>query len=228
MSKFPTALFVVLIAVVLLCFGILGFPVAAAPIETTDLLTGITFDDSISDADLVFLQANLRWLRDHLPEWYAYVKDAKPFSVSVGQTDNDGWLAAKSDCCDEQGNGTITFDDHFASFTVSNTAREQTRAARQVMLLSLLIHEVTHLRDYHAGRISSKMNAATCLATERSAYAKEFQFKRELMLARFADAGSSEPYRRAAEKQLADDAEPFNTNFWKLYCILAHPNIMDD
>lgn len=226
--NFRTKLLVLLAALALLYSGVLGFSIVSVPMDKTDLLVGITFAGSTTDADMVYLQNSLYILRDNLPEWYAYVADSKPFVVSVGQTDDEGWVVAKTTCCDDQGNGRITFDDHLGTLAASSDPEDQTTQARQVAFLSALVHEVTHLRDYRAGRIPAKMDATVCIASEGAAYAKEFEFKRAVVSAKMDGDRSGELYRRAAEKQLAEDEHVFSGNFWKLYCILAHPNVMDD
>ena len=226
--KLGAVIVLLLGAIALVYSGALAFSVVSAPIHEPDLLAGITLADSFDETDAAYLQTSLRWLRDYLPEWYAYMNEAKPFIVSIGQTDNVGWSAANSTCCDEQGNGQITFDDHLDSLAASDGAKDQSPPARQVLFLSMLIHEATHLRDHRAGRIPAKIDAAACIATEGAAYVKEFEFKRAMASAKMDDNHSSELYRRAAERQLIGDEQQFSNNFWKLYCILAHPNIMDD
>ena len=216
------------ILILLIAIALINVAALSAPPTQPDLFAGITFAGSTNDADRAYLQTSLGFLRDTLPDWYAYIVQAEPFVLSVGQTENADWVAADSMCCDDRGNGMITFEDHFDRVIASSDPSDQTNQAKQVAFLSTLIHEVTHVYDYRAGRIPSKIDAATCIASEGSAYAKEFEFKRAIASANFADARAGELYRRAVEKQLAADEEAFNGNFWKLYCILAHPNIMDD
>jgi hypothetical protein len=122
----------------------------------------------------------------------------------------------------------ITFGDHLGSLTASDSAEDQSHQARQVLFFSVLIHEATHLRDYRARHMPAKMDAMACITTEQSGYVKEFEFKRAMASAKMDDNHSSALYRRAAERQLIGDEQQFSNNFWKLYCILAHPNIMDD
>ena len=223
------AVIIVLLGVIALAYsGTLAFSVVSTPIPEPELLAGITLANSFDEADAAYLQTSLRWLRDYLPEWYAYMNEAKPFIVSIGQTDNVGWSAANSTCCDEQGNGQITFDDHLDSLTASDSAEDQSPPARQVLFLSMLIHEATHLRDHRAGRIPAKIDAAACIAAEGAAYVKEFEFKRVLASASFANGKIGTDYRSAAKRQLDAEESQFNRQFWKLYCIIAHPNIMDD
>ncbi|MBI5031353.1 MAG: hypothetical protein HZB51_12555 [Chloroflexi bacterium] len=201
---------------------------AAVPFSTPqpDGLTGITFANSVTDADRMYLQTSLQLLQDNLPEWYDYVIQTKPFALSVGNTTDSDWVAAEAVCCDERGNGFITFEDHFDRVATSDSS-DQTTEANRIAFSSMLIHELTHLRDYRAGHMPARMDAATCITSEGAAYAKEFEFKRAVVKTRFSDMRSGELYRQAAEKQLVDDEEQFNTNFWKLYCILTHFNIGD-
>ena len=174
------------------------------------------------------MQNSLGFLHNDLPEWYAYIADAKPFVVSIGQTDNEGWVATNSDCCDDSGYGNITFDNPLSSLTASDDPNDQTTQARHVAFLGFLVHEVTHLHDYRAGRIPAKIDAATCIASEGAAYTKEFEFKRALASASLPSGKTGDEYRSAAKRQLDAEESQVNRQFWKLYCILAHPNIMDD
>ncbi|MBI5302768.1 MAG: hypothetical protein HY868_11565 [Chloroflexi bacterium] len=205
-----------------------AFAALAFPPARPDLLSGITFANSASNADTRYLRDSLQFLHDHLPEWYVYVDDAKPFIISIGQTDEKGWEVANSKCCDEHGQGIITFDDHFEQSATSSDPIVQTTQARQVAFLSTLVHEVTHLRDYRAGRIPTKIDMAMCLSSEAVAYAKEFELKSAVALTIFQNDAVGEKYRLAANQQLAADTNESYTRFWKLYCILAHQNIMDD
>lgn len=220
----------VLLAVIFIVYvGVLGFSAIVAPIDKPGLLAGITFADSFTDdSDIAYLQDGLELLYKDLPEWYAYVDQAKPFTMSVDPDVGERGIAANTKCCDPRGNPLIVFGDHLGRLTASNDPSDQTSQAKQIAFLSTLVHEATHLYDYRAGRIPSKMDATTCIASEGAAYTKEFEFKRAAASATFKDARTGELYRRAAEKQLAADEEVFNGKFWKLYCILAHPNIIDD
>lgn len=220
---------------IIIVLSTLGLLIAEAPAFATispaandsALLSGIRFAGTASDADVSYLQNSLRFLHVYLPEWYSYVSEAKPFVLSIGQTNDEGWVAANSTCCDVQGNGMMTFDDHLGFFMASNDPDDQTAEARRVAFLSVLIHEVTHLRDYRAGRMQAKMDATACIATEGAAYTKEFEFKQALVSVRFENSRTRENYRAAAKRQFEAEEKQFNSKFWKLYCIIAHPTMGD-
>lgn len=200
----------------------------AAHISAYDLLNGIRFAGSFTDEDVAYLQNSLQFLYDNAPEWYLYIAQAKPFVLSIGQTDNQDWVAASATCCDDQGSGRITFDDHLGLLTTSPSSEDQTVPSRQVMFLSALIHEVTHLRDHRGGLVPMRIDAVACMLAEESAYAKELELTRFLTSATFAGNTSGADYRAAAQRQFDAQESLFNRQFWKFYCILAHPNIMDD
>ena len=189
---------------------------------------GISIAGQITDQDIVFLQDMLQLLRNDLPEWYTYVVEAKPFVLSIGLTENKEGVAADATCCDDQGNSKITFDDHLGLLTASASSEDQTMQARQVLFLSTLIHEVTHLRDHRAGRIPKPINAVACISAEEAAYTKEFEFKRAVISATFANCPFGADYRAAAQRQFDAEESQFNRQFWKFYCLLAQPNNMDD
>ena len=216
----------IFVIVGLIIIGATAFAVVPFSTPQPDLLTGITFANSVTDADRVYLQTSLQILHDNLPEWYEYIAQSKPFALSVGNTGNSDWVAAETLCCDERGIGFLIFEDHFNRI-VPGDSNDQTVEANQIAFLSTLIHELTHLRQYRAGQIPTNLDAATCIMSEGAAYTKEFEFKHAIVDARFGDSRLGELYRQAAEGQLVDDDEQFNTNSWKVYCILAHLNMGD-
>lgn len=225
--KLSVSIIIVLTTLVLLIAVAPAFATVSPVANDSALLSGIRFAGTASDADVSYLQNSLRFLHVYLPEWYSYVSEAKPFVLSIGQTDDEGWVAANSTCCDVQGNGMMTFDDHLGFLMASNDPEDQTAEARRVAFLGVLIHEVTHLRDYRAGRMPAKMDATACIATEGAAYTKEIEFKRALVSAPFDSSKTGEDHRTAAKRQFEVEEKQFNNKFWKLYCIIAHPTMGD-
>ena len=192
-----------------------------AKVGQPDLLAGMTFADSITDEDVAYLRDSLHWLYVYLPEWYDYVMQAKPLTLSVDLAAGEQGRLAKTKCCDEQGRGAITFGLHLKQLAASDNPDDQTRESRQIAFLSTLVHEATHIADRRAGRISQTIDVPTCIAGEGAAFAQELAFKRALVaeMSRHADWGGA--WQLAAEKQIQVEASALNGEALKLYCVLV-------
>ena len=180
-------------------------------------LTGITFDNSVDDADRAFLQTSLQFLSTHLPVWYVYLESAKPVMLSIDATRDASGTAAFADCC-TQGVSKITFGYHFGTIAMPTQTNVQSLPARQIAFLGYLLHEATHIHDLRAGRIPRQMDSASCLVGEKAALAQELAFKRALTLTHRTDS-TLDPYRLAAQTQV--DAEAANLDdarYWERYC----------
>jgi hypothetical protein len=192
----------------------------AVSANAADLLNDITFGGESSAADVAYLQNSLRFLRNYLPEWYAYVADAQPLVVSIDEGLDQRGIIAHSKCCGALGEGTITFGVHFERWPARDAAKIQGMQAFQIQVLSTLIHEVTHIRDQRVGSIGRTIDSRTCIVAERSAYAKEGKFARALTGVRFPDAVGRENYRLVAEKQLEMAVANDEAAWWKIACLL--------
>jgi len=185
---------------------------------------GITLAGQTSKQDIAYLQEGLRLLHDHLPQWYTYLAEAKPLVLEVDLEIGRRGVAAKAKCCDVEGVGTITFGDHFGDWGISDEPDDQTFQARQITFLSTLVHEVTHLRDQRAGRLSTLQSVA-CVEGEKSAMTQEVEFMRALTAVKLGnDLDSSMPYQRAIERQSSIVAGDVNRAAWYFYCSLQHQN----
>lgn len=209
-----------LLAVGILNSGMTAFTLPSSPQAPLNLPAEITLAESLTNADRAYLQDGLHLLRLYLPEWYAYVIDAKPFTLSIDPFAGERGLAADAKCCDAQGNGSITFGDHFGKLTTSNDADGQTREARQIEFLSTLVHEATHIRDQRSGLVPPGIDFLACITSERSAYGKELEFKRAMASIQIsADIDLAKRYRRSIEKTIQVDAGAFNNGRLVLYCL---------
>lgn len=211
---------VLILLVVFVAGGTAAFATVTPAPNDPALLNGITTADSFTEADAAYLQNSVQLLHDRLPEWYTYVTEAKPFMLSVDQAAGEHGVAAEAKCCDELGNGRIAFGDHLGKPTSSDEADDQTPESKQIEFLSTLIHEVTHVRDRRAGRIPETIYPTSCIASEKSAYGKELEFKRAAKSARITDdLVSEEIYRRILDKHINIEASASYGTLWKLHCL---------
>ena len=185
--------------------------------HSPDLLEGIGFTGAVTDADVAYLQDGLQFLHDYVSEWYGYIADAKPLMLSVDLAEGARGLAAKSKCCDERGYGLITFGDHFGDW--ANDDAEQTGSTRRIAFLSMLIHEVTHIGDWRAGRIPAKIDYVSCTQSERAAFTREVEFKRALVSEMPACPALNKLDRVALEMQISAESGALAGNAVNLYCL---------
>jgi hypothetical protein len=71
-----------------------------AATSSADLVEGIVLTPSVTDADAAYLTANLTFLHDHLPAWWRYIQDAKPFALSIDLRAGAQGRAAFTRCCE--------------------------------------------------------------------------------------------------------------------------------
>lgn len=211
---------VVLIALLVALAG-----VVEATRDHSNLLEQIDLAKTVTDSDALWLRNDLIWLHDYMPEWYAYIEQAKPFTLSVDQAMGEYGIAANAQCCDALGQGTITFGDHFGDMTVSSDAVDQTFEARRIEFLSTLIHEATHLRDRRSGSLSDSIDFTMCVQGERSAYGKESEFKRAVASLEVGGVpGSAELYRRTVANHFTAETDALNNNLSVLFCMAWQPS----
>ena len=219
-SKLKTVgVWITLVALAVLSSGC-GSP-AFAQVGSPDLLAGMTFTGSITDEDVAYLRDSLRWLDTWLPEWYDYIMQARPLTLSVDLVVGEQGRLAKTKCCDEQGRGVITFGLHLKQLAASDDPDDQTPESRQIAFLSTLVHEATHMSDRRAGRISQTIDVPMCIAGEGAAFAQELAFKRALVAAMSHHSDWGSAWQRAAEKQIQAEAGALNGEALKLYCVLV-------
>lgn len=187
------------------------------PTNAPDLLEGIGLTGSITDADVAYLHNGLQFLHDYVPQWYAYVAEAKPLMLAVDLSESERGLAAKSNCCDERGYALITFGDHFGDWSAD--APDQSDQTRQITFLSMLIHESTHVRDRRAERIPAKIDYPACVASERAAFTREVEFKRALVSATPSIPVLNELHRATLMRQISAEASALEGNAVNLYCL---------
>jgi hypothetical protein len=187
-----------------------------------DLPDGITFAGQVTDQDITYLRDGLRVLCAHLLEWHTYVAESSPIILAVDLQVGARGVVAKSQCCDAENIGAITFGDHFGDWSISDDPEDETFQARQITFLSTLIHEMTHIRDQRAGRIRT-VDVAACIEGERSAMTREAEFMDALSGAPSEDdLVSNAFYRRAIERQDSIAASEVSRASWYFYCALQH------
>lgn len=220
------ALVVIMLVVVVTVYhtdlAALGNTATIAPAHASGLLEGIGFAGVVTDADVAYLQDGLQFLHDYIPEWHGYIAAAKPLTLSVNIAAGERGIVANSKCCDERGYGWITFGDHFGDWGISDDSEDQTGQARQITFLSTLIHEVTHMRDQRAERLSPLPSVA-CAEGEKSAMTQEAEFMRALTVVKIGDdPNSSMLYQRAIERQVSIVEGDVRSAAWYFYCAIQH------
>lgn len=180
-------------------------------VASSDLLTGVTLDASLHDADVAYLQASLRLLREQSPEWMRYIEDAAPLVIAIDLNEGTHGRAAIAQCCDARGRGVITFGFRLGQ---SPDDADQTAEAKQVAFIGTIVHEVTHIRDQRAGRFTAKSDFKSCVAVEKSGLEKQLQVKQALAS---VDLGDS--YQQALEQQINEELTVLRSRkLWDLYC----------
>ena len=209
-------------AIALVYSGVLAFSVTSTQIHQPDVLAGITFYNSFDDADTAYLRTSLQWLREYLPKWYAYVVEAKPFIFAMDDELQTRRIISYAKCCDSRGAGAITFGEHLGAWSISDVATVEGMQAQQTQFLSVLIHEVTHIRERRDGRAEAA-NWRTCIAAEQSANMKELEFARALTRVQISgDANARANYRAIVDKHLDITQENLDGVTWKIVCIMTY------
>jgi len=194
-----------------------------APAVQPDVLERIVFASSFTDADARYLQTSLSWLREYLPEWYAYVADAKPFIFALDEELEWHGIVSYAECCYDRAAGGITFGEHLGEWTIGEVADIPGFQAQQIQFLSVLVHEVTHIRDVREGRISQPANSRICIAAEQSAKTQELEFARALTRVQISgDANARANYRDIVDKHLDITQENLDDISWKIVCVLMY------
>lgn len=191
--------------------------------DQSEIMEGITLGDSLSSADRLYLQHGMQFLHEYLPEWSEYLAQAKPliFALEPGGLGTE--IEAGSQCCDENGNGLILFNDHFGSRAMSSDSADQTPEARQIEFLSTLMHEATHVRQRREGTVPGLLTPEDCVAAEHAAYSIEVEFAHALLVIKLdADSISAANFRRYAPRHLNAAFEKLQGTSWKFHCVVAH------
>jgi len=193
---------------------------AAQALDTaTALPDGIYQSDTMTQEDAAYLAANLEYLRAQLPQWWQYVMDTRPFTLSFDDTLAEDGRAAITECCDAQGNGLVKFGYHLGELTNSDDTGSETVEARQATFLGLLIHELTHVRDLRAERFPAKTNRKSCIAAERSGLSKQLEVKQDLADKLASDPTADPAFRAWLDRQIKTEATDLHSRkFWDFYC----------
>lgn len=187
------------------------------------LMEGIILGDSLSSTDRLYLQHGMQFLYEYLPEWFEYLAQAKPLIFSLEPSRRDTDIVAGSQCCDENGNGFILFDDHFGRRALSDDPADQTPEARQIEFLSTLVHEATHIRQRREGSVPRLLDPENCITAEQAAYSIEVEFAYALLAIKMdGDSISAANFRRSAPRHLNAALEKLHGTSWKFYCVVAY------
>ncbi len=131
----------------------LGLPFA---LEQVTQLAGDVEEVALYDfnrADIAYFENALAWLRENMPDWYDYFLAQRPLEIY-----HDGSLPFVSDaiCCrtreGKAGIGRIRIRDHLSVWTQDAFPGASHDALARWSLLTLLIHEITHVRDLRLNR----------------------------------------------------------------------------
>jgi hypothetical protein len=216
------AIITLLLGALAVC-GTVAFAIRATPLEKPDVLADISFAGTFSTADTRYVQISLEWLRDHLPEWSAYVATAKPLIFARDEDLQTRGIVSYAECCYTRGAGAITFGAPLGKWNLYEMPAIPGMPTQQVQFLSVLVHEVTHIRDVRAGRISQPANSRNCIAAEQSARTQELEFVRALTRVPIAsNAGARANYRDIVDQQLEIVSENLDDPAWKIACILIY------
>jgi len=193
--------------------------VLAAQVAEPALPDGITLAGQMTQGDAAYLLDNLQHLDDQLPQWWQYVMDTRPFTLSFDDTLAEDGRAAITECCDAQGNGLVTFGYHLGQLTNSEDPGSEAVEARRATFLGLLIHELTHVRDLRAERFPAKTNRKSCIAAERSGLSKQLEVKQDLADKLASDPTADPAFRAWLDQQIKTEAADLRSRkFWDFYC----------
>ncbi len=193
---------------------------AFANAPTGDVLDGITFAGTYTDADVAYLRDNLNFLRDQMPLWSQYIEEAKPLTLVVDLNEGAHGHAAVAKCCVAGNRGVITFGDHVGILADSSDADDQTPEARRIRFLVILVHETTHVRDQRAGRFLQKTNFKSCVDVEKSAFDKQLEFQQDALNIELGRSPTStQTYREWLEQTVKIETAALKSrDLWDQYC----------
>jgi hypothetical protein len=190
-----------------------------APESAPALPDGIHFGSQMTQEDVAYFSASLDYVQAQLPQWWQYVMDARPFTLSFDPTMAANGRAAIAECCDKQGNGQIKFGYHFGQLTMSDNPGSKAVEARRATFLGLLIHELTHVRDQRAGRYTKKTDRKSCVAAESSGLTQQLEVKRDLATRLAHDPSANPAFQAWLDQQVKTEAADLRSReLWDWYC----------
>ncbi len=195
-------------------------PAFASPTTAPDLLEGISFAGQFTNDDLAYLTESLQMLRDGQPDWWNYIAEATPLTLSIDLNEGTHGRAAIAKCCTSDGRGMITFGFHLGQMVDSTDPDSQTPEARRIAFLATLVHEVTHIRDQRAGKFLTKTDYKSCVAAEKSGLEKQLEVQQDLALISLGDnPTSAQIYKtRLAQQIRSESAALRSRDLWNQYC----------
>jgi len=217
--KVKSVLTVFLVAAQLL---IVSADVLAAPAKDTAKAwpDGIYLSDTMTQDDAAYLAASLDYLHTQLPQWWGYVMDARPFTLSFDPAMAANGRAAIASCCDEQGNGKVAFGYHLGQLTMTDDPDSETVEARRATFLGTLVHELTHVRDQRERRHLHKVDRKSCVAAESSGLTKQLQVKRDLAARLAHDPSANSAFQSWLDQQVKTEAADLRSReLWDWYCV---------
>lgn len=182
--------------------------------------TPIEFDRSVIAGDIRYLGDALELLKGWSLEWYSYIGGAGALQLAYEPGILAQGMAAYSRCCDLFGRGRIQVGYRLSEVTGPPANTFTTPGARRLALLSLLVHEVTHIRDLRAGEFAGLSGSRRCMAMERHAFQVQLAFWRALDAMQLSAVGDEQgDFRAAIAGQLASQPRRLsNPHFWQYYC----------
>ncbi len=191
-----------------------------APVQSLDVLDGISFTGTYTDADVAYLRESLQLLQAKMPVWAQYVQESKPLVLIVDLPQGELGRAAIAKCCDSDKRGTITFGHHFGQLVYSTDPDSTSPEARRITFLATLVHEATHVRDQREGRFVAKTDRKSCIAAEKSGLTKQLEFQQDALTVELGNgAASTAVYQaRLTQNVRVETSDLHSRAFWDQYC----------
>ena len=200
---------------------IVSADVLAAPAKDTAKAwpDGIYLSDTMTQDDAAYLAASLEYLHTQLPQWWGYVMDARPFTLSFDPAMAAYGRAAIASCCDEQGNGRVALGYHPGQLTVAEDPDSETVEARRATFLGTLVHELTHVQDQREGHHLHKVDRKSCVAAESSGLTLQLAVKRDLAASLAQDPVADPAFKTWLDGQVKIESSDLRSRTtWDLYC----------
>lgn len=131
----------------------LGLPFRVEPVTELAAIVNEVALYNFNSLDVAYFENALTWLADKMPGWHEYFLAQRPLEIY-----RDASLPFVSDgvCCRTRNAnanlGRIRFRDHLANWTRDSFPGASHDALARWSLLTLLIHEATHVRDLRTDR----------------------------------------------------------------------------
>lgn len=142
------------------------------PISPIATVEGIPFYGNFTSSDIDTFRTIFAWLKDKSPKWWQFVAESKPIILLFDGNRQGAWTGG---CCDSLLRGRVTVANHFESIADEYN---------QLLTVSLIVHEVTHVRDWRAGHFKHSTPYGTksdCQINEGSAVKQQNAFLTDMI-----------------------------------------------